>query len=117
MLLAACIEAIFVVLGRLNITLRQCPLALNKWEGIVVSHRPIALGLIFGSRRLFLSMTAEYLHKVRMVIDETFPMGFTSFRLDNVIRLTGKLAWLRESTPWVSHLMSHIYALIPYFLC
>ena len=59
MLLAACIEAIFVVLGRLNITLRQCPLALNKWEGIVVSHRLIALGLIFGSRRLFLSMTAE----------------------------------------------------------
>ena len=37
--LAAMIEAIFTVMGAPETELRQCPLAMNKWEELIVSHK------------------------------------------------------------------------------
>ena len=36
MTLAALIEAIFVIMGRANTLIRQCPLAIDKWIALVV---------------------------------------------------------------------------------
>ena len=39
MALAAVIEAIFVVMGEPDLTLRQCPLAMDKWKKLVVAEK------------------------------------------------------------------------------
>jgi len=44
--LVACIEAIFVALGKPDTRVRQCPLAIDKWIGLLVSHEKIVLGLV-----------------------------------------------------------------------
>ena len=114
--LAACIEAIFVVLGRPDTTRRHCPLALDKWTGMNVGHRAILLGLIWDSRRLIVGMTREYLDQVLEILNRDWPAGFTSFKLKDIITLAGKLARLGEAAPWVFHLMTHIYSSIAYAL-
>ena len=39
MALVAVIEAIFTVMGEPDISLRQCPLAMDKWKKLVVAKR------------------------------------------------------------------------------
>jgi hypothetical protein len=46
MVLAAMIEAIFTVMGEPNDSVRQCPLAMDKWTELVIGPRQIGLGLI-----------------------------------------------------------------------
>lgn len=114
--LAACIEAIFAVLGRPDTSRRQCPLALDKWIGMTVSHRIVSIGLIFDSRRLTVGITKEYTDEVLDIINEQWPKGKKYFALDSIVVLAGKLARLGEGAPWVFHLMTHIYASIAYAL-
>ncbi len=38
MVLAALIEAIFVVMGEPDVAVRQCPLAMDKWLELVGAH-------------------------------------------------------------------------------
>ncbi|KAL7489749.1 hypothetical protein ACHAW6_015469 [Cyclotella cf. meneghiniana] len=51
-LLRAVIEAIFVVCGRPDTSRRQCALAMDKWEGLLISYHSVLLGLLFNSRTL-----------------------------------------------------------------
>ena len=44
--LAALIEAIFVIMGTPDTTVRQCPLALDKWLDLIVASKQRMLGLI-----------------------------------------------------------------------
>ena len=113
-LLAACIEAIFVVLGEPNTSLRRCPLSLDKWTGLHVGHRTIQIGLIFDSPKLTIGITHEYLDQVLAILETEWPIGFVDFTLKSIVTLTGKLARLGEAAPWVFHLMTHIYASIAY---
>ena len=61
-LLAAIIEAIFTVCGRLNIEVHQCPLSLEKWKELVVGSIQTVLGLTVDTNRLTVTVgiTAEY---------------------------------------------------------
>ena len=114
-LLVACIEAISVVLGRPVTSVRQCSLAINKWQGMVVGHRIVLIGLVFDSRALTVGLTREYLSNVLGII-ETSWTGRSTFTLEAILKLAGKLARLGEGAPWVYHLMTHIYSSIAYAL-
>ena len=59
--LLACIEAIFVVMGQPQPEVRQCPLAMDKWRGMRVSHKATLLGLEFDSRLLTVGILRSYL--------------------------------------------------------
>ena len=59
--LLACLEEIFVVMGRPKESLRQCPLELYKWTDLKVGHEVTLLGLCFNSRTLTVGMTRDYL--------------------------------------------------------
>jgi hypothetical protein len=53
MVMAATIEAIFIVMGEPDVAVRQCPLAMDKWLESVISPKQTMLGLIIdtlGSR-------------------------------------------------------------------
>ncbi len=45
MVLAATIEAIFIVMGELDVAVRQCPLAMDTWLELVIGPKQTMLGL------------------------------------------------------------------------
>jgi hypothetical protein len=60
-LLAAIIEAIFLVCGTPDIAVRQCPLSLKKWFDLIVGPRQIILGLVVDTNRMTVGITDEYI--------------------------------------------------------
>ena len=70
MALAAVIEAIFVVMGEPDLTLRQCPLATDKWQKLVVAETQLALGLILKTREMIMSITDDYLASTLTLIKQ-----------------------------------------------
>ena len=57
--LLACLEAIFVVMGRPEESLQQCPLALDKWMDLKVVHEVTILGLCFNSSNMTVSIKRD----------------------------------------------------------
>jgi hypothetical protein len=62
--LAALIEAIFVVMGEPDTALRQCPLAMDKWLELVVGQILIMLGLIINTNNLSVAIPKKYVSKL-----------------------------------------------------
>ena len=111
-LLAAIIEAIFTVMGDSCPTIRQCPLAMNKWKELVVGPRQIVLGLVIDTNRLTISPTPEFIQEVRLLLDKTWHPHRRRFTVMDAQCLVGKLARLAEGAYWVFHLLSHLYTSI-----
>ncbi len=64
MVLAAMIQAIFVVMGEPDVAVRQCPLAMDKWLELVISPKQTMLGLIIDTNRLIVAIPFKYLQDV-----------------------------------------------------
>ena len=62
--LATLIEAIFVFMGTPDTTVRQCPLALDKWLELIVASRQRMLGLIVDTNSLTVGIPPDYVAKV-----------------------------------------------------
>jgi hypothetical protein len=60
LVLAALIEAIFVVMGYPDETIRQCPLAHNKWMSLIISPRQVMLGLVIDTKTLTVGIPDNY---------------------------------------------------------
>ena len=116
MVLAAMIEAIFVVMGKLNESVWQCPLAMDKWNELAIGPRKTGLGLIIDTNRLTLAIPITYLTEVWDLLDSTWHPNCRYFKVSEAQKLTGKLARLTEGANWVFHLLSHLYSLIAYAL-
>jgi len=56
-LLAAIIESIFVVCGRPDIDVRQCPLSLEKCGELIIGPRQIILGLVVNTNEMTVRMS------------------------------------------------------------
>jgi hypothetical protein len=52
MVMAAMIKAIFIVMGELDVAVRQCPLAMDKWLELMIGPKQTKLGLIINTNRL-----------------------------------------------------------------
>ena len=108
-LLAAIIESIFVVCGRPDTDVRQCPLSLEKWGELIVGPRQIILGLVVDTNEMTVRMSDEYLSEVQVLITEKWNCKRKFFCVNDMQKLVGKLARLGEAAPWVYKLMSHLY--------
>jgi hypothetical protein len=108
-LLAAIIESIFVVCGRPDTDVRQCPLSLEKWGELIVGPRQIILGLVVDTNEMTVRMSDEYLSEVQVLITAKWNCKRKFFRVNDMQKLVGKLARLGEAAPWVYKLMSHLY--------
>jgi hypothetical protein len=64
MVQAATIEAIFMVMGKPDVAVRQCPLAMDKWIELVISPKQTILGLIIDTKRLTIAIPAKYLQEI-----------------------------------------------------
>jgi hypothetical protein len=60
-LLAAIIEVIFIVCGRPDMAVFQCPLSLEKWHELIVGPKQIVLGLVVDMSKMTVGITDEYL--------------------------------------------------------
>jgi hypothetical protein len=97
-LLAAIIESIFLVCGKPDISVQECPLSLKKWHKLIVGPRQIILGLVVDTNKITVGITDAYLQQVCKLIsnrDSTKRM----FKVRKMHELVGKLATLGEGAP------------------
>ncbi len=116
MVLAATIEAIFIVMGKPDIAVRQCPLAMDKWLELVIGPKQTMLGLIIDTNRLTVAILPKYLQEVLELLNSTWNPNQRCFKVSEAQKLTGKLARLAKGANWVFHLLSHLYLSITYAL-
>jgi hypothetical protein len=114
--LAALIEAIFVVMGIPNTSVHQCSLAMDKWEKLHVAPIQTMLGLLIDTNRMISSIPDDYIQGVRLLIEPTWHSHCQRFTVKEVQELTGKLGHLAEGANWVFHLLTHIHPLHMPFL-
>ncbi len=72
MVLAAMIEAIFIVMGKPDVKVRQCPLAMDKWLELVIGPKQTMLGLIIDTNRLTVAIPPKYLEEVLELLNSTW---------------------------------------------
>jgi hypothetical protein len=114
--LASLIEAIFVVMGAPDTSVRQCSLAMDKWEKLQVTPIQTMLGLVIDTNMMTVSVPDNYIKSVHLLIDSTWHTHHQRFTVKEAQELTGKLGHLAEGTNWVFHLLTHLYASIAYAL-
>ncbi len=58
--LAALNEGIFVIMGKPDMTVCQCPLAMDKWLELVIAPKQRMLGLIINTNNLTVGIPPDY---------------------------------------------------------
>jgi hypothetical protein len=116
LVLAALIEAIFVIMGMPYTTVRQCPLAMDKWLDLVVAPKQRMLGLVIDTNKLTVGIPPDYLVEVFDLLNTKWYSHRRHFTVGDTQKLTGKLGHLAEGANWVFHLLMHLYASIAYAL-
>jgi hypothetical protein len=72
MVLAATIEAIFIVMGEPDVAVRQCPLAMRKWLELVIGLKQTMLGLIINTNNLTVAIPPKYLQELLELLNSTW---------------------------------------------
>jgi hypothetical protein len=75
MKLAALIKVIFVVMGEPDTTVRQCPLAMNKWEEVINGPVQTMLGLVINTYERKVGIPDTYVHKALLLLNNTWHPG------------------------------------------
>ena len=80
-LLAACTEAIFVVLGFPDDRILPSHLVMNKWVCTHIGHIVVQIGLVFDCRKLTVRMTPTYLASIFGILNDEWPTVMVDFSL------------------------------------
>jgi hypothetical protein len=72
MVLAATIKVIFVVMGKPDVAVRRCPLAMDKWLELVIGPKQTMLGLIINTNRITIAIPPKYLQEVLDLLNSTW---------------------------------------------
>jgi hypothetical protein len=104
------IEDIFVVMGKPNNSVRQCPLAMDKWNELVIGPRKIGLELIIDTNWLTVAIPIKYLTEDRALLDSTWHPNRRCFKVSKAQKLMGKLHVLQRE-PIGFSIYSPIYTL------
>jgi hypothetical protein len=63
---------IFVVMGKPDVAIRSCPLAMDKWIDLVIGSKQTMLGLIINTNMLTVAIPAIYLQEVFDLLNSTY---------------------------------------------
>ncbi len=94
--LVALLEAIFVIMGTPDMTVCQCPLALDKWLDLIVASRQRMLGLIVDTNSMTVGIPPDYVAEVLDLLNTSWHSHNRHFIVGEAQRLTGKLGHLTE---------------------
>jgi hypothetical protein len=114
--LAALIEAIFVLMGVPDTSVCQCSLAMDKWEKLHIAPIQTMLELLIDTNKMIISIPDNYIQGVCLLIKSTWHTHRQQFMVKEAQELTGKLGHLAGGANWVFHLPTHLYASIAYAL-
>jgi hypothetical protein len=114
-LLAATIQAIFIVCGKPDISVCQCPLSMEKWLELIVGPKQIVLGLVVDTNNMTVGITEDYIQQVQTLLN-LWDQNRKKFQVNKMQKLVGKLACLGEGAPWIFKLMSHLYTSLVFAL-
>jgi hypothetical protein len=103
-------------MGKLDVAVRQCPFALDKWLELVIGPKQTMLGFIIDTNRLTVTIPPKYLQKVLDLLNSTCHPNQHRFKVSEAQKLTGKLAHLAKGANWVFRLLSHLNLSIVYVL-
>jgi hypothetical protein len=88
LVLAALIEAIFVIMGKPATTVHQCPLAMDKWLELVVAPKQRMLGLLIDTINLMVVIPPDYVAEVLNLINTTWLSHCHRFTIGEAQKLT-----------------------------
>jgi hypothetical protein len=94
--LATLIGAIFVVMVKSDTVIRQCPLAMDKWEEFVVRPVQTMLGFVINTYQLTVGISSNYVNKLLLLLNNTWHCGQKQFTVSKAQKLTGKLGHLAQ---------------------
>ncbi|KAL7525635.1 hypothetical protein ACHAXR_001091, partial [Thalassiosira sp. AJA248-18] len=114
--LAAAAEAIFRIMGRPYLKLRQCAVAIDKWRQLRVSYKQILLGIEWDTRLMTVGTPDTYREEVLDLLTTTWHASRRRFSVDEMETLVGKLGRIGQTYRPIYNLMSHMYASIAYAL-
>jgi hypothetical protein len=97
-------------MGKPDVAVRQCPLAMDKWLELVIGPKQTLLGLIIDTNRLTVAIPVKYLQEVLVLCNSTWHPKQHCFKVSEAQKLTGKLARLAKGANWVFHLLLKKYA-------
>jgi len=105
-------------MGTPDTTVRQCPLALDKWLELIVASRQRMHGLIVDTNTLTVGIPPDYVAEVLDLLNTMWYSHRRRFTVGEAQKLTGTLGHLAEGAHWVFHLLTqgHLYASIAYAL-
>jgi hypothetical protein len=86
--LAVLIEAIIVIMGTPDTTVRQYPLALDKWLDLIVASRQRMLGLIVDTNSMTVGIPPDYVAEVLDLLNTTWHSHRCRFTVGEAQRLT-----------------------------
>jgi hypothetical protein len=113
---AALIKAIFVVMGEPDTAIRQCPLAMDKWEELIIGPVQTMLGLVIDKYQLTVGIPSKDANKVLLLLNNAWHCGRKQFTVSEAQKCIGKLGHLAQGATWIFHLLSHLYVTIAYAL-
>jgi len=87
LVLAALIKAIFVIMGAPDTTVRQCPLAMDKWLDLVVAPKQRMLGLEIDTNKLTVGIPPDYAAEVLTLLDTTWHSSRRRFTVGDAQKL------------------------------
>ena len=105
---AAGIEAIFILLGRSDLTKRQDPVSFDKMEDMMVSHLNKVLGQIIDTRLLDVGVPRSYIGDYLRLL-KPFHSQQKTFAVKEMEVLTGMLIHISSTTPWLKFLLAQVY--------
>jgi hypothetical protein len=59
-------------MGKPDVAVRQCPLAIDKWLELVIGPKQTMLGLIINTNRLTVTIFSKYLQEVLNLLNSTW---------------------------------------------
>ncbi|KAL7528826.1 hypothetical protein ACHAWF_002722 [Thalassiosira exigua] len=92
--------------------LRQDYVSWDKLFEMMIYYRSILLGFLIDTRRMTIQVHPEYLAKVVRLLETRWHKKRKTFELKDIENLTGVLQHIATITPWLRHLLSHLFTSI-----
>lgn len=114
--LACAAEAIFRIMGRPLPIIRPSPLAMDKFDELVVASHQVLLGFEFDTCRMHVSLPPVFHEEVVALLSSHWHAGRKSFTVHELELLVGKLGRIAQAYRPMYYLMSHLYSSVAFAL-
>ncbi len=113
--IAVSIKAMYILLGKSNLSSWQAPISSNKLLEMIISYSLHILGIFVSTQRMDIKILPKFISD-RILWSKWWP-HLKAFLLQDIESLTWKLGHIASTTPWLQFLILDLYAMIAQCLC